>query len=228
LRATSTRIVAAGLLDINVLARLHREDRHGRVPVVRSGNEQRVDVLVLEHAAKIRLRLRRAALPLLGVRGRPGQGARIDVDHVFELNAGDGGKLVDEFGAAAAAAGRTGAHAGDSQHELVGRRLGGPQDTAGGEGRDRTGGQGRGDELAAGELRCHGIHGVGFQQSGNPFIPDYGTVDKLKNPLASGSGRLRNTEPPQPAQPNHSAAGRSKNSSIFTPSAPSSPAFALG
>ncbi len=46
-------IVSARLLDVHVLSRLQRENRHRRVPVIRRGNRDDVDILVVERAAKI-------------------------------------------------------------------------------------------------------------------------------------------------------------------------------
>src|SRR5271157_2932733 len=46
-------VVAAGLLDINVLPRLSRPDRHERVPVIGCGDRDHVDILVVKHPANV-------------------------------------------------------------------------------------------------------------------------------------------------------------------------------
>ena len=53
------RVVGAGLLDVNVLARLAREDRHRRVPVVGRHDRDGVNRLVFQHPAEILDRRRR-------------------------------------------------------------------------------------------------------------------------------------------------------------------------
>ena len=47
------RVVAARFLEVDVLARLEREDRHRRVPVIGVAMRDGVDVLVVERATKI-------------------------------------------------------------------------------------------------------------------------------------------------------------------------------
>ncbi len=47
------RVVPARLLDVNMLPRLHREQRGGRVPVVGRRDHQGVHVFVLEGLAKV-------------------------------------------------------------------------------------------------------------------------------------------------------------------------------
>ena len=42
-------VVADRLLDVHVLAGLHGPDRHQRVPVVRRGDADDIDALVVEH-----------------------------------------------------------------------------------------------------------------------------------------------------------------------------------
>ena len=51
-------VVAARLFDINVLAGLAAPDGNQRVPMVRRGDGNRVEVLVLERLANVRNRLR--------------------------------------------------------------------------------------------------------------------------------------------------------------------------
>ena len=57
-------VVAARLLDVDVLARLAAPDGDQRVPVVRRGDRDRVEVLVVEGAADVLDRLGRAAAAL--------------------------------------------------------------------------------------------------------------------------------------------------------------------
>src|SRR5262249_8318846 len=63
---TLADVVADRLLDVDVLAGLHGPDGGQRVPVVRRGDADDVDALVLEHLADVRLELRGDPLPLLG------------------------------------------------------------------------------------------------------------------------------------------------------------------
>ena len=83
-------IVAAGLLDIDVFAGLESEDGHGRVPVVRRGDGDRVDVFKLENFAEVLFCLRGFAhLPGGGV-GELGHDIRLDVADVGDA----GGRMV--------------------------------------------------------------------------------------------------------------------------------------
>ena len=158
------RVVAARLLHVDVLARLGRQDRHRGVPVVRRRDQQRVHVLVFQHAAEVGLLLRGPALRLLGDRGGGREIAAIRVDHVLELDAGQRRELVDQLDAAPAAAGRAGAHAGDGEHDLVaGRRR--PRRSARHQGDGRPGGDGGADELAAGDRVLHGADTTGIPEA---------------------------------------------------------------
>ncbi|GAC1465447.1 MAG: hypothetical protein PVSMB1_15140 [Gemmatimonadaceae bacterium] len=47
------RVMTARLFDVDVLPRIERENRGGRVPVIRGRDRDRVDVLVLKHPAKV-------------------------------------------------------------------------------------------------------------------------------------------------------------------------------
>ena len=46
-------VVRAGLLDVDILARLARPDGRKRVPVVRRGNADRIDFVIVERAAQV-------------------------------------------------------------------------------------------------------------------------------------------------------------------------------
>src|SRR5438445_686400 len=58
------RVVAARLLHVDMLAGRHREDGGGRMPVVGSRDDERVDRFVVERATEIGEALHRAALRL--------------------------------------------------------------------------------------------------------------------------------------------------------------------
>src|SRR5439155_20049819 len=51
-------VMADGFLDVDVLARLARPDRHERMPVIGSRDGHGIDAPIVEHTPKIRLRLR--------------------------------------------------------------------------------------------------------------------------------------------------------------------------
>ena len=55
------RIVTAGLLDVHVLARLQRHDRHRRMPVVGRRNRDRINIALLEQATNVFFLARRCA-----------------------------------------------------------------------------------------------------------------------------------------------------------------------
>ncbi len=89
--------VGGGLLDIDVLAGGARQHGGGGVPVVGGGAHQAVDGGVVERLAEIFDSLGRAAS--LGADGVDAlfDGALIDVAHVGELHAVDGGELGGEL-----------------------------------------------------------------------------------------------------------------------------------
>ena len=189
------RAVAARLLHVDVLARLGREDRHRGVPVVRRRDQQRVHVLVFQHAAEIGLLLRCPALRLLGDRGGGREIAAIRVDHVLELDAGQRRELVDQLDAAPAAAGRAGAHAGDGEHHLVaGRRR--PRRRTRHQGDGRPGGDGGADELAAGDLVLHEPDTTGIPGRGGDL-----RASSRGRPRACENHRLEDQDPVPEAPP---------------------------
>jgi hypothetical protein len=53
--------VAARLFDVDVLARVQRQDRRGRVPVVRRGDKHGLDFAVIENLTQVLHRAGRCA-----------------------------------------------------------------------------------------------------------------------------------------------------------------------
>jgi len=76
------RILARGFFDVNMLARLEAENRHGRVPVVRAGDGDGIHLLRLEHATEIALGFGRVAKHLFRLGGEFRQDSGIDVAYV--------------------------------------------------------------------------------------------------------------------------------------------------
>ncbi len=99
--APLVHVVAARLLDVDVLAGLAGPDRHQRVPVVGRGDRDGVNRLVLEHAADVLLGGRRMTAGLAGLaRDRLdllepfGIGPRVGIDQADDLDAGHGGEFA--------------------------------------------------------------------------------------------------------------------------------------
>ena len=101
-------VVRDGLLDVDVLAGLHGPDGGQRVPVVRGGDGDRVDVLVVEDAAHVGLDLRPLAGLLKDSRGGGFRAPAVGIDQRGDLDVGDGQNLLDMGGA-------PGAHANDGE-----------------------------------------------------------------------------------------------------------------
>src|SRR5207245_9956542 len=78
-------VVTARLLDVDVLARLAGPDGHQRVPVVRSGDRDGVEVLVLQGLADILDNLR-LFTPFGGGLEPAGVSARVRIDQVGDLD----------------------------------------------------------------------------------------------------------------------------------------------
>ena len=72
--------VRGGLLDVYVLAGLQRPDRGERVPVIRRGDDNRVDVLVVEDAPKVLRELRLERRHVLQPRIVDALGGEVPVD----------------------------------------------------------------------------------------------------------------------------------------------------
>jgi hypothetical protein len=72
-------VVAAGLFEVDMLAGFRRQDGRWCVPVVGGGNDQRVNILVVERSPKIRLIFGRRALCFFHGGQAPTRGPRIDV-----------------------------------------------------------------------------------------------------------------------------------------------------
>src|SRR5207248_7879713 len=94
-------VVAARLLDVDVLAGLAGPDGHQGVPVVRRGDRDRIDVLVLEHPADVLHGPGRLAAGGLDALGGRAVGAGVGVDQVGDLDALEADVLVDVVPAAA-------------------------------------------------------------------------------------------------------------------------------
>src|SRR5216117_2146084 len=86
-------VVAARLLDVNVLAGLARPDGHQRVPVVRRRDRDDVHVLVFEDLADILDRLRLLSAGLLDLLDAARVGARVGIDESDDLDAFHAGEL---------------------------------------------------------------------------------------------------------------------------------------
>ena len=138
------RVVAARLLDVDVLAGRAAEDGGRGVPVVAGGDDQGVDLLVVEDAAEVGDRLRGLGLGLLGDRPIDGGGLDSALVHVADgghLDAGQAGEQPAQLGPAAA-----GPH--DPEADA------GPLDGPGRVG--EVGGHGRGSEERAAGRVGHG------------------------------------------------------------------------
>ena len=99
-RQSILRIVDHGLFDVEILAGLAGIDGDWRVPVVRRGDDHRVDVVVPKHLAVIRIFLRIAA----GEFGRSVPADIIDVAHGRNIDVRRFLYLADQVAAAAAGA----------------------------------------------------------------------------------------------------------------------------
>src|SRR5262249_40629919 len=93
-------VVAARLLDVDVFGRLAGPDGHEGVQVVRRGNRDGVEVLVVQRLAHVLDGLRLGAA--LGGRAEAlAEGPRVGVDQVGDLHAGHAGEGADVRAAAA-------------------------------------------------------------------------------------------------------------------------------
>src|SRR5262249_41928365 len=133
-------VVAARLLDVDVLVGLARPDRHERVPVVGRGDRDGVEVPVFQGGAHVLDGARHVAAACLHGLGPGGEGARVGVDQIYHPDVLHAGEGVD-VGAAAAV------QAGDADAQ----RLVGADDLGGGLG------AGKGNGGAGGEDAFHKI-----------------------------------------------------------------------
>src|SRR5262249_21194375 len=106
------RVVAARLLDVDVLAGGAGQDRGRGVPVVAGRNDQRLDPPGVEDAAEVGDGLRRLALDLTGLLGGLGGAVLVGVADVGDLDAGLAAEVLDVVEPAAA-------HAHDADAQLV-------------------------------------------------------------------------------------------------------------
>ena len=97
-------VVRARLLDVHVLARLAGPDGLQRVPVVRGGDGDRVDVLVVEHLADVAEGRDRLLVLLDQVPVVPFRVRIVDVDQRGQLDVRLGGPRAHVAGASSAAA----------------------------------------------------------------------------------------------------------------------------
>ena len=87
-------VVADGLFDVDVLARLAGQDRHERVPVIGRGDGDRVDVAIVEHPPEIGLGLRVAAPSFLHEGQRGLEMPFVDIHDVGDADVLDPGKVL--------------------------------------------------------------------------------------------------------------------------------------
>ena len=88
-------ILAARLLHIDMLARLHRQHRRGCVPEVRRGDEHRVEGFVVEALPKIDHALAVGGLLFLHRLHADGEPLRIDLREIGDVDVGERQKGVD-------------------------------------------------------------------------------------------------------------------------------------
>ena len=144
-------VVAAGLLDVDVLAGLYAGDGHGGVPVVGRGDGDGVDIVGGEDLAEVLLGLWSVAQVFLGAVGVLLEDVALDITDVGDLCVFSVGLEGGEMGVGAAV------EADDGEVDaVVGAEDAGVAAGGGGEGGGGGGGCGGGDELAA---RDHGAPG---------------------------------------------------------------------
>ncbi len=119
-------VVAAGFLDVNMLAGLAAENGRRRVPEIRRGDGDGVEMRIVEHAPQIGDAAARCRLALGDDRQAVGGAVVIDVANVDHLDVGEFQVILDVCHAAAKA------HHADSQ--LVSGLVGGVERVALGQG----------------------------------------------------------------------------------------------
>ena len=135
------QVVRDRFLDVDVLARLAGPDRGQGVPVVRGGDGDGGDVLVLQHLADVLDDARRLLLALVDRFQRVGHVGVVDLADGDDVHVVEDGEAADEVTAAAA-------DAHDGEVDAFVGLLGGARGGGGGEG--DGGGRGGGfQELAA-------------------------------------------------------------------------------
>ena len=93
--AALLHVVAAGLLHVDILARLHCPDGHQGVPVVGRGDRDGVDILAVEQAADVLHVGRRVQRVLEMLLAEPHVGGRIDIADRHEFDIWVGEPLAD-------------------------------------------------------------------------------------------------------------------------------------
>jgi len=94
-------VVAAGLLDIDVLPRLNRPDRHERVPVIGCGDRDHVDILVVKHPANVLHSGRCVAAVRFDLMDALVKGPGVGIDQISDGHPGHLNVLIDMRFAAA-------------------------------------------------------------------------------------------------------------------------------
>ena len=89
-------VVAARLLDVHVLARLAGPNRQQRVPMVRRGDRDGVEILVVEHLAEVLHALGRVAAALLDRRAAGSEQPAVGIDQIGDLDVLHAGEGVDD------------------------------------------------------------------------------------------------------------------------------------
>src|SRR5262245_22347826 len=216
------RVVAAGLLDVHVLAGLAGEDGHDRVPVVARGDGDPVNFLVVQDAAEIADRLGVGGHSLdLADRGGRLLGPRfVHVADVGDGDIGDAGERPGVLGPAAAGPGDAepdagGLHRPGRIREVRGRG-GGSEERATGEGsgHGRSSGVWRG--LIRRARRSVGIVSCAWPGPRGRCRPAAeGTWTRPHRVRRSGVGRSysRGRTPPWPSKKPSRVPGRGPDSS---------------
>lgn len=162
------------LLEIYVLAGLHRPDRLKRVVVIRRGDDDGVDLIAefFEHVAKVDEGLRRGTIRCGGAGNRDGAGENLGVD-VAERGDADAGKLGETGDEVATA--DVEADEGDADVRIgagdLGIGAGGNSDARGGErGGFEKGAAGEHGRVVGANLNCHreGREAFCWPQNGDP------------------------------------------------------------
>src|SRR5579872_2559874 len=88
-------VVRAWLFDVNIFAGLARPDRHQAVPVVGSGDGNRIDGFVVENLANVEAGFWRGLAHFFNVRSALSEHAFVDIAKSRQLNVGQLGIRLD-------------------------------------------------------------------------------------------------------------------------------------
>ncbi len=97
------RIVAAGLFDVDMLAGVHGQDRRRRVPMIGSGDHNRIERLIVQDTPKVADALWGLFLDFRDGIDRFGDIAHIDITDIRHFHAGQRGQPDGQFGSPAIA-----------------------------------------------------------------------------------------------------------------------------